>query len=318
MKRETNRAASAILVADLHLTDTSPISRTDDYQAAQRTSLEFLQSLSRENNDCPILCAGDVFDHWKASPWLCAFAYKYLPRPFVCIPGQHDLPGHSLGQIERAALGLLGRVAEDIHVLQSADEIYEWSPSQTPIEVVGIPYGQIDIKARPDSTKKRVEGTRKIIMLHSLIWEKEIPPWSKEGITAQDVVDAFPEADLILVGDNHQSFVYTRGETILVNPGSMLQMTADQQDYSPRCFLYYAETNKIRPVYLPIEKGAINRDHVDSKRERDSRIAAYIEHMNTRWEIGLSFRKNLEAFFAENQTPKKVREIIWQAMEPTR
>jgi hypothetical protein len=35
--------------------------------------------------------------------------------------------------------------------------------------------------------------------------------------------------------------------------------------------------------------------------------------MSKDWEIGLSFKKNLEVFFNENNTPKKVREIIYGA-----
>jgi len=56
MKRTRKaRAADAILISDLHLTDKTPVSRMDDYIEAQKRKLEFLKKLSKENNNCPIL-----------------------------------------------------------------------------------------------------------------------------------------------------------------------------------------------------------------------------------------------------------------------
>ena len=79
--------------------------------------------------------------------------------------------------------------------------------------------------------------------------------------------------------------------------------------------MYYAESNTVEPVYLPIEDGVLDRTHRDKVQERDERLSAYIERMGMNWEVGLSFRQNLEAFFQENNTPKKVVELIWSHME---
>jgi len=56
---------------------------------------------------------------------------------------------------------------------------------------------------------------------------------------------------------------------------------------------------------------------IEEKVQKDERIQAYIERMNKDFEMGLSFRRNLEIFFEENNVPRKVREIIWNAMERT-
>ena len=68
--KKIKKSADAILTADIHLTDKTPVSRTDDYIQAQERKLKFLAGLSQENDNCLILCAGDVFDHWKASPFM--------------------------------------------------------------------------------------------------------------------------------------------------------------------------------------------------------------------------------------------------------
>lgn len=315
MKRNQNitkRKADAILVSDLHLTDSTPVSRIDDYQATQIKKLKFLQKLSKENNECPILCAGDVFDYWKASPWLCSMAYEYLPFPFVCIPGQHDLPGHSMQEYERSALYLLEKVHR-VRVLKGEgiwfDDLY----------VIGVPFGTFN-NFYEANWLNAINSKRNILILHELVWPDKIPSWNENSkvFTSDSVLDTFGHHfNLILTGDNHQSFVKEKDGKLLVNPGSMMRINADQEDHRPKCYLYYADNNTVEAVDFPIEQNVFNREHIDSKKEKDARITAYIERMSKDWEAGLSFQKNLEVFFIENDVPRGVQEIIWRALEKT-
>ena len=309
------KPAEAILVSDLHLTDSVPVSRIDDYLAAQWNKLQFLQALSKQNNYCPILCAGDVFDHWKASPWLCSMAFSYLPRPFIGIPGQHDLPMHSLELYERSALSLLNSIfpIEDMCIL-------DVPPGENPyvisndLFIVGKPFGTL--KDFDPEKFLPITQQRKILILHELVWQGNVPSWNAGGLTDQELLNTFGNHyDLILTGDNHAGFISRKGNSILVNPGSMLRINADQEDYRPRCYLYYAKENDVEPVYFPIEEKVHNREYIDKKKERDERIAAYVTRMEGNWNIGASFRKNLETFFAENKTPQKIKEVILWHLE---
>ena len=320
MKRTTKRSkpADAILTADFHLTDSTPVSRTDDYMKAQETKLAFLQTLSDDNNNCPILCAGDVFHNWKASPWLSSWAWRHLPSPLVAIPGNHDLPMHSLEHYDKSALSLLEEVSFEsfvdlcgvlcLMVLKEDSVVFNGC-----IKVTGVRFGKLE-KFTPVPGLKR-----NILMLHELVWPDKKPGWGKEeDWTAQQLLKKYGDHfDLILTGDNHESFVVEDRKTgsLLVNPGSMMRINADQENYQPECYLYYAEENKVCSVPFPIEKGVHNRDHIDQKKDRDERIAAYIERMNQDWKISLDFSKNLQAFFSENNTNRKVREIVWQHLE---
>lgn len=277
---------SAILVSDIHLTDVTPVSRTDDYIKAQERKLKFLQDLSKKHQAL-ILHGGDLFHSWKASPWLLAWAYLNLPTPMVTIAGNHDLPQHSIDQYHRSALHALETVMEGrLTVLMD-------NPSEYRI------------------------GERKILILHQLIWPESQRSLRNMvgGLTARDVLEKYPGYDLILTGDNHTPFIEEKDGCILVNPGSTMRSTADQEDHRPRCYLYYAESNTVEPVYLPIEDGVLDRSHRDKVQERNERLSAYIERIGMNWEVGLSFRQNLEAFFQKNNTPKKVVELIWSHME---
>jgi DNA repair exonuclease SbcCD nuclease subunit len=308
--------ADAILVSDLHLTDSTPVSRTDDYIQAQIEKLEFLFGRNMfENKGCPVICAGDIFDHWKASPWLSKMAYDCLPRPFVCIPGQHDLPGHSLENYHKSALALLEAVTDrqELYVLkEQGGQVAEFDK----FYIVGVPFGGLG-KFNPKSYDSLGGNKRKILVLHELIWPDKLPGWCNgKGWTSDEIIDRFGAYfDLILTGDNHQSFLREKDETVLVNPGSMMRINADQADFHPKCYLYFSATNQVEPAEFPIKENVHNREHIDAPKERDERITAYIERMKTDWELGFSFRKNLEAFFTKNKTPGRVREIVWGALE---
>lgn len=313
MKRTAKKKADAILTSDLHLTESTPVSRTDNYWEAQKNKLRFLQDLSGKNGGCPVLCAGDVFDYWKASPWLCAEVYTHLPQTFIGIPGQHDLPMHSLDHYNRSALSLLEIAAEEsknrkLQILKKQTVVV--GASDNTLSITGIPFGKVE-EFLKEADSLPVAG-RSILMLHELTWQGKRPAWDNSGYTDQELFDMFGEYfDLILTGDNHSSFVSKRNGVTVVNSGSMMRITADQEDYRPRCYLYYAENNGVRPVFYPITENVHDRSHLDRKIERENRVAAYIERMSQNWEIGLSFRKNLESFFAENKVPRKIRELIW-------
>lgn len=310
--KKIKKSADAILTADIHLTNKTPVSRTDDYIQAQERKLKFLAGLSQENDNCLILCAGDVFDYWKASPWLCSWAHRHLPRNLVTIPGNHDLPMHSSAEYEKSALALLEIVGREISVLKGDQSLYF---PISGVEVFGIPFGMLKGYDPPAREGKH----RRILLLHELIWPGTKPPWAKGSYSAAEILDRFDEDfDLIVTGDNHQSFVEKGEISTLVNPGSMMRRTADQMDFQPKCYLYYAGDNSVVPVDFPVEQDVHNIEHLTGKKERDERIAAYVERMsfsereNTRF---LSFQDNLQTFFQENKTPRKVREIIWQYLE---
>ncbi len=307
------KQASAIFTADLHLTNVTPVSRMDDYIKAQETKLRFLNELSLENGGCPVVCSGDVFDHWKASPWLSSWAHKHLPENFITVPGNHDLPLHSFDEYDKSALHLLESVGGAIRILKS-------EPIRIgDINIYGIPFGL----NTPDewAILPKDKWRRNILVLHTLVWEKNRPPWAPSSDIAGDLLDKFGDNfDIILTGDNHQSFVVEGNGSILINPGSMMRSTVDQANFKPRCFLYYGETNEVVACEFPIDQGVHDDSHIIRKEQNlyGERIAAYIDRMDQMgqdWKTEMSFKKNLTLFFKENKTPKKVREIIWQHLE---
>lgn len=315
MKRNTHARPTAIITADIHLTTRTPVSRKDDFLEAQAKKLEFLRTL-QEKYQCPVLDGGDLFDHWKASPWLSSRAFRSVPKDMITIPGNHDLPKHSLQLYGESGLHLLGSTRTDITVI--TEPSIDSYVIREGFQVRGFPYGTFDPKLKfPDKKKNPEPDAVKILILHEFVWPGLKPPFpDAPGYMAQALLRRFHKSfDVIITGDNHRGFVESYEDCLLINPGSMMRSTADLAQYQPRCYLYYAPAQRAVPVYYPIDHEVHSTEHLDVVKARDARIAAYIAHMNTQWEQGLSFKANLEAFFKVNNTPKLVKELIWHHLE---
>lgn len=295
-RTKRKRKPDGILCSDFHLREDTPTCWIGDFQEEQWASVGFVRVLQK-TYDCPVLHGGDLFNYWKPSPWLLSMAIKLLPDQFYTVYGQHDLPQHNLDLQEKTGIFCLERAGK-IKVLPNAHY------GQTPDE-----YCQYSF---------HTEHT--ILVWHHLTYIT--PPFpGASGGQAEGILRKYPQYDLIVTGDNHQSFWTKYKGRLLVNPGNLTRQKADQIDYRPRVYLWYADTNTVEPVYIPIKEGVITREHIEKKEERDQRIEAFISklkmpeiYMTTKgWSV--TFEQSLEAFFKRNKTKDSIKQIIYNVME---
>ena len=306
MRRSQTKKASAILSADMHLRLDTPEARTDDYRAAQARKVKFLADLQREH-DCPILDAGDMFHKWRVEPELEGFALLNLPADIITVPGNHDLPNHSLALYHKSSLHVL-EAAGKVRVLKTDSGNRIHSPDTfviDGIQILGFPYGEPLVGVDSDSR-------RTVAIVHAYIGES-MPP-GVEGYTPAQLLAALPGFDLIVSGHNHVPLVYEHRGRVVVNPGSMMRMFADQGDMKPGVFLWYAGENTVERVEYPIAPSVVSREHIETREARTDRMDAFVARLDSEYEVGLSFEKNIEAHFAKNKTDKKVRELVMEAI----
>ena len=109
--------------------------------------------------------------------------------------------------------------------------------------------------------------------------------------------------------------VKNKSGNLLVNPGAITRQTADQADFKPCVYLWYAEQNEVAPYYLLIEKDVISREHLEHEAERDARIEAFISRLSGEYEVAVSFEENLRRWVAANKVSDSVMDIVWAAVE---
>lgn len=289
-RRKINKIPSAILTSDWHLREDTPTCFTGDFQAEQWEAVQFISDLQTKYN-CPVLHAGDLFHHWKPSPWLLSKTINFLPKHFGTIYGQHDLPQHNWELRNKSGIFTLEK-ANKLHVLPSAHY------GQEPTLGIVIPFLE----------------HRKILVWHHLTYLSKPFPGAEGGMAA-GILRKYPQFNLILTGDNHQSFSVEYDGRLLVNPGNITRQVADQADYQPRAALWYADTNTISWVNLPKQDNVITREHIDSKKERDERIDSFISQLDGDWTAGTSFEDNLKVFEKQNKVRELVMEIVYKAID---
>ena len=129
----------AVVCADIHLAHKKPSARSSepDWYTAQGRMLDQLRSIA-EQEQAPILCAGDVFHRFNPPPALINFAIERLP-PMYAVPGQHDQQHHRKSLEPTAFLTLVKTgVIKPINELVSLDRLvvhgWGWGESVQPVE----------------------------------------------------------------------------------------------------------------------------------------------------------------------------------------
>lgn len=292
------KKASLILTGDWHLRETIPTCRTDDFWGAQWKKVQFIKDLQKKHG-CMVAHSGDLFDHWKASPFLLSKTIEHLPKDFGTVYGNHDLPQHRLSAKDKSAIYLLEQ-AGFLEVFGG----YHWG-EQLPREEDPL----------DSATLHFPNYQRNVLIAHVGTWMKEKPYPDCEDSDGTSLLKIYNQFDLILTGHFHTPFIAKNKNSVLVNPGGITRQTADESTFKPAVYLWYEEDNSVETVYLPIEKDVISREHIDKKTENDNRMQAFISRLNMDFGKEVSFEKNMEGFMKKNKIGKSVSEIIYKAMD---
>jgi DNA repair exonuclease SbcCD nuclease subunit len=294
IKRGKKFSPDLIISGDWHLRDTVPKCRTDDFWEAQWDKVGQIFYLSYEFS-CPVYLAGDIFEHWRTSPFLINKTIKEL-LPYdgyiYSIIGNHDMPNHNINNMVKSGLQTLFDTKIVTRLLLQGDWGFDEETEIQPIK----------------------HNNRNIVFLHIMTYKGKSPWPGCTDPECNELFDWFPDADLIVTGHNHQSFTAKKGKQLLVNPGSLTRQTADQIDHKPCVFLYDSKQHKLKKHYLDIKDNVISREHINIVKSKENRINAFIEKLKHGWDAGLSFEENIERGIKENKIPKRIQQIIYNWM----
>ena len=304
---EMKKTPTAILSADWHIRGDKPVCRTDDYMEAQKRKIDFIFNLSEENDQAPILVAGDVGHRPTWGDDLLRWTLDVLGKDLynrgnlIVIAGQHDLLNHRLENCYKRGLGILHN--------ECVLTIHEKGLMDRGIALHTFPYGR---KIIPMD----IHFPKNVAIVHQMVIKsQEDKLWEAQSAwDAKRLLKKFPCYDLIVSGDNHQSFVIEHEGRLLVNAGSLMRMTSNQIEHKPSVYLWYAEDNSVERVYLPIEDDVIDRSHIDDVKDRDERIEGFVTRLKEHQEIGLNYEENLKEFLSKNKVGKLVEEKVWETL----
>lgn len=307
-----------LVTGDNHLRPDRPLCRTDpDWMASQKELLDFIVDQANER-DAHLLITGDLFDVPRVPPKIVSMfldAIGPLMNKCIIIAGNHCLPWHKEENVMDSSIGILKVLSEDEDskiVYLDADEYTE--------------DGRFEHSAKLEDD---------LYIVHTLTFPTvgEIP-YGASATSAYQLLEKYPEARFIFTGDYHHEFVVEDEGRCVINPGCMTVQAADMLEYRPRVYfvdtgskidvsvksdkepVYRVMNSKIEAIELPPPPPEyLTRNHLDQQKERDERIASFVETIMHDGQIGLSFEDNLERAIASNKLAQAIVDVLDEVKE---
>ncbi len=226
----------ALFVADLHLSWNPPVARSaeESWLDAQARPLRQLRDL-QEKYDCPVVCAGDIFDKYNPTPALINWATRHLPV-LVAIPGQHELPLHNLEDLEKSAY----RTLIDTKIIC-------WHVNDV-FSLHSFPFG---VQITP--LEKELRGLR-VAVAHSYIWtEGNQYTGAPNGDNLSSYIKQLKGYGVAVFGDNHKGFTAKAGDCTVYNCGCLIRRKQNEREYKPAVGLLF-DNGKVKRHFLDVSE----------------------------------------------------------------
>jgi len=293
-----------LLTGDWHITNTPPEKRIDNYTQAQSWKFLHILGLAEEKNCAFIIQPGDFFDSHKANDFLKRAVIKLLKDtkhpPILTIFGQHDLRYHS-SDTKNTPLRVLeaAGVIDILGYRRGTPIVLNTSPPKiihSDIHIYGTSWFE-------DIPVPETEGIN-ILVMHGMIIKNE-KIWEGQGdATLGNILLRNNRFDLIVSGDNHQSFTISTGKKHLVNCGSLMRMTTAQLDHKPVVYIYDTKDKSLEEHFIPIEpsENVFDLSEIEKEKKENKELEAFVAHLKDDVKIGgLDYAKNLKAFLLANK-----------------
>lgn len=261
-----------IVTADWHLRPDKPRCRLDlDWKHTQEKILSFIFKKAEEYKADIIHC-GDLFDSSHVPEWVINMFSQALSSvidvSIYLLAGNHELPHHNFKNIDNSSFGVMWNRIEDSNFIKTCDELG-----------TAVHFG-FEMK----------DENRDKVFIHKLTYKDKVPPFIKNGITAQELLDIYPNAKWIFTGDNHKRFIYENKGRYVINPGCIMRQTVNEIDYDPSMYLIDFEIEDIKKINIPDSEQMVTDEYIVNSKERDDRIGAFVELIKDKKGLSLSFK----------------------------
>lgn len=308
-----------LLTADWHVQGERPRCRRDpDWLLTQQQAIRFVVDLANER-ECPLFILGDIFNTPRvATPVVVMLGGELLRAkvPVRILAGNHDLPYHRYENVNDCSFGILRQYFQELTPTN-----FHWND-----QITAAPFG-----------KDNGDVLAWIAFTHQLVFPDEASrPGPAVGKTASELCDQFPNARWIFTGDYHHAFDvevlparlegYQDGDpgdlVRVVNPGCLLRQAADMLNYQPKVAIVDTDEGTVEWVDVPDPgelqlEGVVTDDYLREAEVRDEKVSAFIEAIQSRGAVSLSFRENLLKALDDPTITTGVREIVLEVLNNT-
>ena len=301
-------STNIIFTADIHLRDSVPKCRTDDFLKAQWDKLEQVKSLC-DKYKATWIDAGDFLHKAYPSLGLIAKTLQILHGTKIhTLFGNHDMPYHNQEKAWEAGLGVLYQAG----VLRILNRYPLGIGSQCRFQIYGWPYGQeFIVEPNPDGIQ--------VLVYHGMIYKgrQDVLP-EVAGFTAKQFLKKYRDFDLIVCGHNHKPFEVEINGRVLVNVGCLTRQTADFADHVPHVLLVTGtKGNNFTYDLIPlsVKSGVVSREHLDNQAKKEEELNAFVEGLQgVEEDATLSFQKNVDVVMEKTNPTELTRQKVEEAI----
>ena len=288
-----------LCTSDWHTRITNPRYRTDNYYESLMGKIGWIFDLADKEQCTAILHGGDLCDSPDQSNSvkvdIIKLCHKYKISLYI-VAGQHDLLYRKFSNTTLTVLAEAGVVT----ILNSDPIRYDNN-----INIYGVSW---------DEEIPKVEDPKalNILVIHKMIVQDK-PLWAEQTgyIKADTLLKEYKNYQLIISGDNHNSFIYTTANQTLINTGSLMRTTTAQRDHTPCVYVYNIETKEAIKHFIPIApiEDVMDLETADEIKEKNEALEAFMEGLSSDYSIELNFEENLKNLMIENKTDNRIKKL---------
>jgi DNA repair exonuclease SbcCD nuclease subunit len=285
-----------LVTADWHIRKENPKYRKDAFFETQLRKIPQIVDFANEQ-DMMIILAGDIYDSPKAGYGTTNAVTKILKQltyPIITCFGNHDTTFHSqdLSNTPYGNLLVNKIIRENFETQDVAFRSLGWEAK----------------------TPEIIKGKINILVGHVSVFEKEVPFWCADGVSAKGVEKKYPGFDYYIFGDIHIPFATDR----IINPGSLTRTTIGQVDFKPRFYILdITHPSTIVYVELDIEPSEAVFDLDQQELDKIKDVKALNSFIDTIKYSGdkPKFRNVLDEVVKQADASAEVVEIINEVLE---
>jgi len=299
-----------LLISDIHLRDSNPRNRCDDFRETQFDKFNWCLELAKKEN-CIVLQAGDLFDSVRSSNKLISDTISTIKQynlDFFTVSGNHD-QRHRNRDLTNTPIEVV-QASQAIKLLDDTPVVYD------NVHIYGAHWGD----EIPQIQYKKAFA---ILVIHKMVIQNEEDKiWhGQQNYSTARMLLAKNDYDLILSADNHKTFADEYKGKTLLNLGSMTRLTSAQINHESQVAIFDTDKNEYIIYKIPIKPAAevFNLEQIEKNKETgeiNDKIREYVDLLGGNSEMReWDFVKNLDDYITLNSIRQEVQDIIKLTLE---
>lgn len=284
-----------LLTGDWHYSDKTPTCRIDNYPLTLRHKIQYIIDMAIDVK--AILQPGDLTD----TPFLNYYSYRGLLSILTTdliytVYGQHDLRYRNKGNTPLDAL---------------QDSLESFNIIGKPGLVIGNNVDLYGASFEEEIPEIQNPKAFNILLIHKMIVHVALEEWEKQYDTAASFLSK-SKFNLIVSGDNHQSFAVSEKNKNLVNCGSLMRSTIEQIDHQPCFYIFDTDKRTLKKFFVPIEpwQKVFDLEKKVKEEERNEDMESFVSGLTKHKDMGLHFEDNLYIYMKKNKITKDIQNVI--------